>query len=127
MPHVELVGPRDLTGFHRRFQPRTLREGSTVIKASGCWLSHDGVSLLLECLTVEGYLRQGFFVMAAAHPGGIMVRLSPRTSPEKTDGVKRCVAWVALWLRAGLPEAGIGSTNLRSSLESPLPPEACSL
>jgi len=75
----------------------------------------------VECLTVEGYLRQSFFVLVTSAAGGVMVRLLPRTSPEKTPGVKRCLVWVARWLAAQDPAARPGTSNLNDHLAIDLP------
>lgn len=80
------------------------------------YLAHDARSLLLECVTVEGYLRQAFFVVLTDRPERVMIRLLPRTSPEKTPGVRRCVAWIALWFRSTFPGSQLGSTNLEAEL-----------
>ena len=114
----------DLSEFHTRFRPRSIQTGEWILKAEESFLSSRGRSLLLECLTLEGYLRQSFFVLITLDEEGAMVRLLPRTSPEKTEGVKRCLAWIALWLQALGPGAVVGRTNLQDQLQLPLPPEA---
>jgi hypothetical protein len=119
MPHVELLGSTCLSEFHARFRPGEVRIGDLVLKARSSFLAHDGRSLLLECLTVEGNLRQNFFVLLTARPKGIMVRLLPLTSPEKTAGAKWCVAWIALWLRSIGPGGEFGATNLVEELTLP--------
>jgi hypothetical protein len=124
VPHVEVRGSVRLADFHARFAPRSLREGETVTKAGGAFLAHDGRTLLLDLLIVEGFLRQSFFLVLTERGGGAMVRLLPRTSPEKTAGVKRAVAWVAAWLRAVSPSSSIGTTNLEASLAAPFPPDS---
>jgi hypothetical protein len=121
VPHVELTRPVDLPSFHRAFAPRSLERAGTVLRISASFLSHDGRTLLLECLTVEGYLRQTFFVLVSADEGHTMVRLLPRTSPEKTEAVKTCVVWTAHWLRRFFPGIEFGRTNLGNLLEADLP------
>jgi hypothetical protein len=124
MPHAQVLGRIDLAAFHRRFERRAWKDGETVLKAEGCYLAHDGRSALVECLAVEGYLRQNFFVLLATKETGVMVRLSPRSVAERTEGVKRCVAWLALWLQAASPGARIETTNLDAELSRPVPEEA---
>lgn len=121
MPHVEILGPVRLEAFHARFAPRTLREDAIVTKAAAAFLAHDRRSLLLDLMVVEGFLRQSFFLVMTERDDGAMVRLLPRTSPEKTAGVKRAVVWAAAWLRAGVPEATVGATNLEEFLGRPFP------
>jgi hypothetical protein len=124
MPHVEVRGPVRLAEFHARFAPRSLREGETVTKALEVYLAHDSRTLLLDLLVVEGFLRQSFFIVMTERTDGAMVRLLPRTSPEKTAGVKRAVAWVAAWLLAASPSSVTGTTNLEGFLASAFPPDS---
>lgn len=124
MPHVKLGAALELSRFHQAFAPRVLREEPLVLKAEECYLSSHGRLLLVECVSVEGHLRQGFFVVAFSADGETVVRLSPRTHPEKTDGVLRCVAWIAGWLHAFQPEAESRTTNISTRLARPFPPES---
>lgn len=124
MPHVEIRGPVRLSDFHAHFAPRSLREGETVTKAVGAFLAHDGRTLLLDLLVVEGFLRQSFFLVLTERDDAAMVRLLPRTSPEKTAGVRRAVVWVAAWLQATSPSAVVGTTNLEAFQVSPFPPDS---
>jgi len=124
MPHLEVRGAIDLSAVHRRFRIHSYREDSLVLKAQGCYLSQDSRTLLFDCLVAEQFLRQGFFVLCAAKDDAIMVRLLPRTSPEKTDGVKRSVAWIAAWLQTFDPSAKIGTSNLESRVAGPFPADA---
>ena len=117
MPHCQIVGPVSLPEFHRDFRPRAVTSEGMILKAEECFLSSHGRVLMLECLVAEGYLRQGFFILVTADEEGAMVRLLPRTSPEKTEGVKRCLAFVARWLRDSSPGAAFGKTNLQAQLE----------
>lgn len=132
MPHAELRGAIDFANVHQCFVPRTLTEVSgmtkgavaaeaqVVTKAQQCYLAADHRTLLFECHVTEGHLRQAFFVLATLRPEGAMIRLHPRSSPEKTDAVKRCVAWLATWVAEG-ERATIVNTNLSAVLSIPFP------
>lgn len=122
MPHVEVRGGPPLRELQARFQPATVSWDGAVLKTLASYLSSDERTLLLDCLTVEGHLRQSFFAILTHRETGIMVRLLPRTSPEKTPGVKRLVAWVARTVRTGHAGAEFGATNLSDLLESEGPP-----
>jgi hypothetical protein len=124
MPHREVLGNIDLASFHREFQPRTLTEGRTVTKALAAYLETRGTALLIECLVVEGHLRQGFFLIASTREGSVLVRVHPRSAPEKTPGVKRAVAWIAAWISARTPGATSGTTNLEPAALAEFPPDA---
>ena len=121
MPHVEVVGEIDLVRFHRRFAPRTWNDLEAITKIESCFLSPDGRSCLLECQVIEGYLRQTFFVLVTARSEGLMVRIHPRTAPEKTHAVRRGLAWIARWLGEDLPRLEFGKTNLAVELTEPWP------
>ena len=121
MPHVEILGIDSLDDCCVRFQPRSFEEEGRIAKTLQCYLSCDRRSALIECVTVEGFLRQSFFVLLSLRSDGVMVRLLPRTAPEKTDAVKRCLVWIARGLAAGRPTASVGATNLPAELETPLP------
>jgi len=121
LPHVLVAGAAGLEAFHAGFQPAGFTEGGVVHRVLAAYLCHDRRGVLLDCLVVEGHLRQGFFVLLTESPEGIMVRLLPRTSPQKTAGVKRLLVWIASRLRAGTPGAEFGRTNLAAQMQTPLP------
>lgn len=121
MPHVRYSGSLDLVGFHRAFSPRALEEPGLVAKATACYLDHEGQTLLVDCTTVEGRLRQNYFAVATVSPDGSVVRLLPKTSPEKSPGVFRTLAWIAQWLAASSGGKSIQSSNLGAALETPFP------
>ncbi len=120
MPHVEVIGGASVQDLHDRFQPRKARDGRAILKATGMYLSHDRQSVLVDCLVIEGYLRQRFYLLVSSRDRGAMVRLLDLASPEKTDGVKRCVIWVSQWLRENRHDSSIGTTNLAGMLEPPV-------
>ncbi len=120
MPHVEVLGGASVREIHERFSPRDARDGGAILKATGMYLSHDHQTALVDCLVVEGYLRQRFFVLISSRDGGAMVRPLELASPEKTNGVKRCVIWVSQWLRQNRPGSSVGTTNLAGILEPPV-------
>lgn len=120
MPHVEVMGGRSLLELHDGFRPRETRDGQALLKATGLYLSSDRRSVLVDCLVVEGYLRQRFHILISSRDGGAIVRPLDLASPEKTIGVKRCVVWVSQWLRDGRPESSVGTTNLEGLLHPPV-------
>ena len=124
MPHREVLGPVDLAAFHRGFEPRTLHEGRTVSKFVSAFLETSGRALIVETLVVEGHLRQGFFLLAGARDGSVLVRIHPRSSPERTPGVKRTVSWLAAWLAARTEGGATGTTNLEEAALAEFPPGA---
>lgn len=95
MPHVQLEGRCDLRSFWERFQGGTHREGDTVLKAGAAYLSRDAARILIDCTVVEGFLRQAFLVEVHVRERGAAVRLFHASQPEKSEGVRLCLAWIA--------------------------------
>jgi len=116
MPHVQLAGPcrvadlrEPLAGFLESAPPE-------VLKIQGAFLDAAGLRLILEAVVVEQYLRQNFFLLVRQEDDGLIVRCHPFSAPQKTPGVKRLIARVALRCLALCPGARIGNTNLREFL-----------
>ncbi|MEZ4648869.1 MAG: hypothetical protein R3E97_08795 [Candidatus Eisenbacteria bacterium] len=93
-------------------------------KCLAAFLSTDGNALIVEAMVVEGHLRQGFFLLATTKDDAAMVRVHPRSAPEKTPGVKRAVSWLAAWLAGRTPNAEIGKTNLEHGALAAFPDDA---
>jgi hypothetical protein len=112
VPHVQVVGDcpletlRDgLAGFQAGTPPQ-------VLKIRDCYLNARGTQLLLEAIVVEGYLRQGFFLLARRDEDGILIRCHPSSPVQKTDGVKALIARLGARCTLLCPGARIGNTNL---------------
>lgn len=116
MPHLEILGRPDLRSLHAAFVPRMHRENTVVLRMEDAYLSPDAERMLVECLVVEGHLKQNLFVLAHTRPEGVMVRLSPRSAPEKTDGVKQLLVWIARWIATSTGDWKVGVTNLQEWL-----------
>jgi len=114
MPHVVVEGPVELAVVRDRFQPLFDRQQQDVVKVESLYLERGGRDLLLDALVVESGHRQHFFVQVRLRDeGGATVRLLPQTDPEKTAGVKRTVALVAVFIRDLDPgHCRFGATNI---------------
>jgi hypothetical protein len=95
MPHVVLLGPVDLEGCARRFDPLVVREGDLVVKFDRCYVEIGGRAALIETLVAERGHTQKFFIQLSVKEDGLTVRLDPLTDPEKGPGVRRAIALVA--------------------------------
>lgn len=95
-----------------------------MIKLQAAFLDSLGRSLLVDALVVEGHLRQGFFLLVSVRDGSALVRIHPRSAPEKTAGVKRAVSWLGAWLLARSEGTTPGKTNLEPAALSEFPAEA---
>ncbi len=116
MPHVQIRGAcrladlRDaLAGFLESAPPE-------ILKLQGAYLDSAAGRLLFEAVVVEGYLRQNFFLLVREEEGAVLIRCHPFSNPQKTPGVKRLIARVALRCLQACPGAEIGNTNLRDFL-----------
>ena len=112
MPHVQIDGPCDIQGFWSTFQPTTRRETDRILKAIQAYLENEGRGVLVECMVVEGYLRQSFLAQIVHKEGGLLVKIFHATHPERTPGVRSCLAWLADQLLEQNTKACWASDNL---------------
>jgi hypothetical protein len=95
LPHALVSGPCTVRAFWESFESREWRDGDLVARSVSAYLGNDSTAVLVECVVSEGFLRQIFLVHLLQKRHGVMVRLFPATSPEKTIGVRRCLEWIA--------------------------------
>jgi hypothetical protein len=116
MPHVELLGNVGASAVQEHLEPVTAKVGGCVFKTRACYLRSDGRDLLVECLVVEGFLKQEFLVEIRDRDGGVMVRLYGGSRVQRTGGVKSFLAWLARRIAGAHPDLTVGTTNLGSFL-----------
>ena len=117
MPHVVVEGPVVPADLREGFKPLFERNGDDVLKIPSVYIETTGVEALLDTLVVESGHPQRFFIQVRRRDEGVVVRLLPQTDPEKTPGVKRALARVAILMRDLHPGASrFGSTNLEEFL-----------
>ncbi|MFB3909934.1 MAG: hypothetical protein ACE15D_16200 [Candidatus Eisenbacteria bacterium] len=97
--------------------PRQIRDGDAVLKVANAFLAQDERSVLLECLAIEGYLRQTFLVQVLPKHEGVLLRLLPLWMPEKTPGVVSTLAWIARSIVDAFPGCRISTNNLGISTQ----------
>jgi len=117
VPHVLLEGSASIPSLQAAHRPFAVREGERLVKVERFYADERGAAALVETLVVERALTQRFFILVAARPGGLSVRLEPLTDPEKSPGVKRALAIVAERLRR-TTGGRYGSTNIPEFLVS---------
>jgi hypothetical protein len=117
VPHVLLEGSASIPSLQSAHRPFAVREGDRLVKVERFYADERGVAALVETLVVERAHTQRFFILVAARPGGLSVRLEPLTDPEKSPGVKRALAIVAERLRRATG-GRYGSTNIPEFLVS---------
>jgi hypothetical protein len=118
MPHVSITGPCSVAAYWEHFEPAIDRQGDRIVRAITVYLARRENRALIECTVVEGYLRQIFLVEMIQREDGALVRLFHGSSPEKTEGVRYCLAWIAKALLAQDPACAWKTQNLGI----PLPP-----
>ncbi len=98
--------------YWERFEPRVRRDGDRIVKAIAAFMTHDGRRAVVECAAIEGFLRQTFLVEMIQKDSGVLVRLFHGSGPEKTEGVRFCLAWIGRTLLAQDPGCRWGAENL---------------
>jgi hypothetical protein len=94
-----------------------VRNGSEILKVVDFYINRFGHTALIDCVVVVEGRSQAFFVQLSQKDRQITVRLLPATDPEKTDGVKRAMALIALRIREAIVGSPFGRTNLQEFLE----------
>ncbi|MBM3287790.1 MAG: hypothetical protein FJY88_10645 [Candidatus Eisenbacteria bacterium] len=112
MPHVLISGPCDLRRFWESFAPTLIRNERLIVKAVDVYVASGGKRALVECAVIEGFLRQSFLIELAEREGGMVVRLFGSQKPEKTDGVRYALGWIAHILVQRMPGCRMIAANL---------------
>jgi len=118
MPHALIEGPCTVRSYCERFESREWRDGDRVIRTVAAFVGRDAVSALVECAVVEGYLRQILLVLLLQKREGVLVRLFHGSNPEKTEGVRLCLARIGQEMVAQDPACRWG----QHTLGIPVPP-----
>jgi hypothetical protein len=116
MPHVVIEDAPDLVAVSRGLELFTERAGGQILRLLDVYVNRSGRTALLECVAIEAGTTRSFFALLAQKEKQITVRLSPATDPEKTDGVKRLLAAIAIRVRELAVGSRFGKTNLQDFL-----------
>jgi len=98
MPHVQLSGACSIHRHWEAFEPRVRRDGDRIVRTIQAYLAHGDRSVLVEVNVVEGYLRQHMIAQISVKKGKTIVGLSHASRPEKSEGVRFCLGWLAAQL-----------------------------
>ena len=118
MPHVLIAGPCSVRRYWDEFASREWRDGDLVVRTVSAFLARGETAVLVECAVAEGFLRQVFLVHLSQKDEGVLARLFHATSPERTVGVRRCLAWIGEEPLAQDPSCWWGSHTLGVPLPS---------
>jgi len=116
MPHVVIENAPDLAAVVRDLAPFAERRDEQILRLADLYLNRSGRAALLECVVIDKGVAVSFFALLAQKENQITVRLYPLTDPEKTDGVKRLLALIAVRVRDLVPASRFGKTNLEGYL-----------
>jgi len=110
MPHIVFNKTLDLQEFSRLFTSFFIRE-PYIIKIQDLFLNRDGKVSFVPT-TVVDEKNQQFLIEIIAKDNKTTVRLFPGTDPEKTDGVKMAIGYLAKMIQSKFPDLVISKTNI---------------
>ena len=116
MPHVVIENAPDLGAVFRGLASFAERKDEQILRLADLYLNRAGRVALLECVVIDKGVAVSFFALLAQRENQITVRLHPLTDPEKTEGVKRLLALIAVRVRDLVPGSRFGKTNLQDYL-----------
>ena len=116
MPHVVIENAPDLAAVFRGLAPFAERTDEQILRLGDLYLNRVGRAALLESVVIDKGVAVSFFALLAQREDQITVRLYPLTDPEKTEGVKRLLALIAVRVRDLVPASRFGKTNLQDYL-----------
>lgn len=118
MPHILIEGPCKSESYYNEFQPITQQESGCVMKIRDCYINQNHKEVLVDVVVVENQRPQAFYISLLQREEGVLVRLLPATSPEKTDRVKRMLCFVGSQLKQQHADCRYGATNIPSFIPS---------
>jgi len=117
VPHVVLNGNVVVENIFETIQPLMIRNQNSVLRTVDVYLERKKNVILIDSLTIEADKKIAFLVMISGREDGIVIRLYPKISVEKTEGVKKIIGEIAKQLIATFPQLKIGETNLQDYLK----------
>jgi hypothetical protein len=116
MPHVVLNGTTEMIDIFQQLSPIMIRHEKTLLKTSDKYINFNETSILVESLAIEEGNKIGFLVLIGKRKDGLVVRIYPEFTIEKTNGVKKILASIAEQLLERFSELKIGKTNIQEFL-----------
>ena len=86
-----------------------------MIKLLDTFLDRKKRVALIPTVAIDN-LHQQFFIEISTIPDKTTIRLFPGTDPEKTDGVKMSLGWVAKIIQEMNPNHRVATTNIKKFL-----------
>ncbi|WP_455139489.1 hypothetical protein [Candidatus Hodarchaeum mangrovi] len=117
MPHAVINGNISIENVFKDIKPIFIRFNDTILKTNEFFISKDKKTILIDALCVETGKNNSFFMMLNQRDDGIVVRISPITEIDKTDGVKMLLAQITKSILKSYDKVTLGKTNLEKYLE----------
>lgn len=99
-----------------KMKPLIIREENAILRTLKKYIDHEEKSILVEALAIERGRKASFLALLSSREDGLVVRIYPGSSVEKTDGVKKMLAEIAKQLLDTFPNLKVGKTNLQTFL-----------
>jgi hypothetical protein len=117
LPHVVLNGEISIEDVFEALESLFFRNQNTILKTKESYLERNKNDILIDALAIEDNKKNVFFVLISGRDDGLVIRLHPNVTVEKTVGVKRVLAELAKQLlKAFFPQLKVGETNLAEYL-----------
>jgi hypothetical protein len=113
IPHVVLTGEVDIKDVFQHLQSLTLRNHQTLIRTQTAYLASDDTAMIIESLAGTPPTLQHFLILINRRNDGLVIRIHPHSTVDKTTEVKQLLAEVAKQILQSYPRLTIGKTNLQ--------------
>ena len=116
MPHVVLNGDIKIREVFENLDPVNIANKQEVLRTLKKFIDIEEHTILIEGLTIERGKKNNFLCMLNSREDGLVIRLYPTFEVEKTAGVKKILAKIAIQIIEKFPNLKIGKTNLQEFL-----------
>jgi hypothetical protein len=113
IPHVVLTGEVAIQDIFQQLQSLTVRTQQMLIRTQTTYLASDGTAILIESLAGTPPKLQHFLTVINRRNDGLVIRIHPYSTVDKTIEVKQLLAEVAKQILQSYPQLVIGKTNLQ--------------
>jgi hypothetical protein len=117
VPHVVLNGKVAIEDVFKELKPIFIRNQSYILKTTEFYIDRAKNAVIVDSLAIEGSKKTVFLVMISSRDDGFVVRIYPKIEVEKTEGVKKIIAEIAMQLIATFSTLKVGETNLQEYLK----------
>jgi len=117
LPHVVLNGEIDFEALFNKIKPLSIINGNVILKTKETYIEKNKKDILIDSLAIEDNKKTSFLSLVSSRDDGVVIRLYPNMSVEKTNGVKQILAELAMQFLHANPELKLGKTNLQDYLK----------